>query len=111
MNQVKFSPLSNRETWVESFQAIDEDDAAIDLTGATIVYEVRHPQTKESMLSGSTDGGEITISTTTFTITFEVEDVRDLCALEYEVGCTIEIDDVTTQFFVGTLPVVDGVVS
>ena len=111
MNEVKLSPVSNREDYSESWQALDEDGAAIDLTGATIVFEARSTKGSGTSLSATTANGKVVISTTTFTVTFEVSEVRDLTDKEYDVGCTIEIDDVTTQFFVGKLPIVDGVVS
>jgi hypothetical protein len=40
-----------------------------------------------------------------------VATMRGLCAKDYEVGCTIEQDDVTTQFFVGTIAIVDRIVT
>lgn len=106
MNEVRLSPISNRETYSESFQALDEDGDAIDLTGATIVCEMREPgQTSTTALTTS-------ISTTTFTISLTDSQTRTLCASkEYDIGCTITIGSVVTQFFVGTLPVIDGIVS
>lgn len=106
MNEVKLSPISNREDYSESFQALDEDGAAIDLTGATIVCEMREADCT------STTALTVAISTTTFTISLTDTQTRSLNPdKEYEIGCTIEIDDFTTQFFVGTIPVIDGVVS
>lgn len=109
MNVIKFAPHSNRADFSESWQALDENNDPIDLTGATIVFRAQDKNSSD-VLSGSTTGGEITISTTTFTLAFAVADVSDIDPGEYEVGCTIEIDDFVTQFFVGTLPIVDGVV-
>lgn len=110
MNEIKISPTSNRETYEESWSAMDENGDEIDLTGATIVFEVRDPQSRSPSLSASTGDG-ITIATTVFTVRFEVASMRDLCAKDYDVGCTIELNGDTTQFFVGKFPVVDGVVS
>lgn len=110
MNVIKFSPHSNRESFNESWEA-SEDGEPIDLTGATIVFMARDPETDSQALSASTDDGGIVISATTFALSFSVDDVHGLEPKEYNVGCTIEIDDFTTQFFVGTLPIVDGVVS
>jgi hypothetical protein len=108
MNEVRLSPISNRETYSESFQALDDNGDAIDLAAAsaTIVCQMREPgDTSTTALTTS-------ISTTTFTISLTEAQTRSLVAnLEYEIGCTIEIDDVVSQFFVGTLPVVDGIVS
>lgn len=105
MNEVKLGPVSTREDYSESWQALDEDGVAIDLTGATIVYELRDPVTR------ATTPATIGISTTTFTATIPVATMRGLCTRDHEVGCTIKLVGVTTQFFIGTIPVVDGVVS
>lgn len=108
MNEVKLSPISNREDYSESFQAFDENDDAIDLeaAGAIVVCEIR-----ESNCS-STTALTVTVEDTIITISLTDAQTRNLASTrEYQIGCTIEIDGFTTQFFVGTLPVVDGVVS
>jgi hypothetical protein len=76
MNEVRLSPISNRETYSESFQALDAAGAAIDLTGATIVCEMRLPGTT------STTALTVVISTTTFTISLTETQTRSLCAVE-----------------------------
>jgi hypothetical protein len=108
MNSVTLSPISNREDYSESFQVLDENGDAIDLEAAdaTIVCEMRE--------SGCTSNTSITvvIDGDTFTISLTNAQTGALTAAkEYDIGCTIEIDDFTTQFFVGTIPVVDGIVS
>jgi hypothetical protein len=105
MNEARLSPISNRESYSETFQALDEDGAAIDLSTATIVCEMREP--------GCTSTTALTVATDTdsFTISLTDTQTRSLNIKEYEIGCTIEIDDFVTQFFVGTLPVVDGIIS
>lgn len=105
MNEVKLGAVSTREDYSESWQALDDDGVAIDLTGATIVYELRDPAT--CVRTAAT----VTIDTTTFTAEIPVATMRGLCPKDHDVACTIEIDDVTTQFFIGTIPVVDGVTS
>lgn len=105
MNEVKLGAVSTREDYSESWQALDDDGTAIDLTGATIVYEFRDPSTC------TRTAATVEIDTTTFTATIPLATMRGLCAKDYDVGCTIEIEDVTTQFFIGTIPVVDGVTS
>lgn len=105
MNEVKLGAVSNRQDYSDSWQALDDDGTAIDLTGATIIYEMRDP------LSGSVTAATIVIDTTTFTATIPKATMRGLCPKDYDIGCTIEIDDFTEQFFIGTIPVVDGVVS
>ncbi len=105
MNKVQLGAASTREDYSESWQALDDDGAAIDLTGATIVYELRDPATC------TRTAATVVIDGTTFTATIAEATMRGLCARDHDVGCTIEIDDVTTQFFVGTIPIVDGVVT
>lgn len=105
MQQVQLSPISNREDYSESWQALDDDGTAIDLTDATIVYEFRDKATKAATAA------TVTISTTTFTAEIPVATMRGLCNKDYDVGCTILLDDVTTQFFVGTISIIDGVVA
>jgi hypothetical protein len=107
MNEVKLSPISNREDYSESFQAMDENGDAIDLeaAGATIVCEMREPE------CGTPTALTVEIEDDTFTISLTEAQTRSLSLVEYDIGCTIEMDDFKVQFFVGILPVVDGVVS
>jgi hypothetical protein len=111
MLQGSLGVLSNRETYIQDIQAFDEDDEVIDLTGATIVFEMRDRQTKQSALIASTANTKVVIATTTFTVTFDTTDTATLCAKQYDLGVTILIASVTTQLFAGTIDVVDGVVS
>lgn len=112
MNQIKFNPYSNREIFSESWNALDDDGTEIDLTGADIVFCARDPEGGSPVLNASTAAGNITISTVTFTVEFTEAQMRTLCAKEYDVGCTIDrTGDGPVQFFVGTLPIVDGVVT
>jgi hypothetical protein len=105
MNEVRLAPISNRETYSESFQALDDTGTAIDLTGATITCEMRLPDTT------TTTALTVAISTTTFTISLTETQTRLLSPFnEYEIGCTINQSGTITQFFIGTLPVVDGIV-
>jgi len=106
MNEVKLGAASTREDYSESWQALDDDGVAIDLTGATIVYEFRDPDTC------SRTAATVTIDTTTFTAEIPVATMRGLCPnKDYDVGCTIEIGGLTSQLFIGTIPIVDGVVT
>lgn len=108
-NTIEIGPHSNRADMNESFQWF-ENGTAVTLTGATIVFCARDKETDVAVLNASTDDGQITISTTTMTIAIPKESFASLCAKEYKVGCTIEIDDTTDQLFVGTLAIYDGVV-
>lgn len=103
--------LSNREDFIRSFQALDENGEAIDLTGATIVFSIADKDTGSEELGASTADSTITISTTTATINIPVATVRSVtCPKEYNCGCTILLNSVTTQFFIGTVSIYDGIV-
>jgi hypothetical protein len=111
-NEIKIGPVSNRADYSESWQAIDENDDAIDLTGATIVFEIVDPQCSgNSLISATTANGKVTISTTTFTVAIARSELTSRDPKNYRVGCTIEQDDFTEQFFVGDFPIYDGIVS
>ena len=106
MNEIKISPVTNAETYEESWSALDEDGDEIDLTGATITFNVQD-KCGVSVLSANTDSG-ITISTTVFTVRIEAETMGGLDPKDYNVGCTILLNGDTTQFFRGTFTVLDG---
>ena len=108
-SQVTLAPLSNREDYIESFNAFDENGDAIDLTGATIEFAVAEPNCSP-VLSASTDDGKIVISTTLATITIPQSEVDGVLPKNYNVGCTIDLNGVVRQFFIGTMQIYDGVV-
>lgn len=108
MNEIKLEPISNQETYIEAFQAYNDAGDAINFTGATIDFAIRDSNCDTNILS-ATVGDGITISTTTFTVRFEESDMNTLeGGKAYDVGCRYTLAGVTTQLFVGTLPVVDG---
>lgn len=108
---VKLEPISNREDYIEEFQAFDENDDLIDLTGATIVFSIADKDSSSEILSATTAAGTITISTTTATVNIPVATMRGVDeAKDYNVGCTILINSVTSQLFVGTVQIYDGIV-
>lgn len=104
--EIKLSPVTNAETYEESWSAIDENGDEVDLTGATITFNVQD-KCGSSVLSASTNDG-ITINTTVFTVRFEVSSLTGVDPKDYNVGCTILLDGDTTQFFRGTFTVLDG---
>lgn len=105
---------SNRATYQQDFQLYDDEDSeGIDLTDATITVAIRKPgcSTPEVTLTND-DGIEITDEDEgQFELTLTVDQMRNLCAMTYECGITVEQGDETTQYFIGTLPVLDGIVS
>jgi len=107
-------PASNREDWGLTVNVLDDSGNAVDVTGATIIIGARS-QLAESGdtpdLTLSTTAGTIVISTSTFVATASVSSMRNLDPGNYDVGCTILLAGVTTQLFIGTLAVIDGIVS
>lgn len=105
--------VSNRETFQTERQLIDDEtDEAIDLTDATIVFEIRQQSSSSAILSATLTNGKIVLlDDTTYQVTFSVTDMRTLSAGTYDVGLTIKRDNFTTQIIIGTLPVMDGIVS
>lgn len=105
---------SNRATYSQALQIYDdEDNEGVSLADATIVLEVRKPGTTSALLSATNDDG-ITVTDEDegqFSLSFTVTQMRTLCAMQYEVGITIEQSGETTQYFIGTLPVLDGIVT
>ena len=106
---------SNRATYNQDFQLYDdEDDQGIDLTGAVIALEVRKPGCTSAELSATTTNSKIVITDTDegqFELAFTASDMRNLDQMTYECGITITQNDETMQYFIGTLPVLDGIVS
>jgi hypothetical protein len=95
---------SNRADWSEVFEIFDDETGdQIDLSAATIVFELRE--------SGCRIQATITlVDTGKFTASFTRDQLNRLCSGTYSVGCTITRNDIITQEFIGTLAVLDGVV-
>jgi hypothetical protein len=112
MQRVTFDPVSNREDWIHTSEVVDQDDSPVDLSTATIVVAVRERNHKHIMLTATTADDTITIPATGFfTFTFTEAQMRDLDgSFSYEIGCTIRLNGVTFQYFIGTVPILDGVV-
>jgi hypothetical protein len=97
-------PASNRADWSEVFEVFDDETGdQIDLSDAVIVFDLR--------ASGCAINAAITlVDTGKFTASFTRDQLKQLCAGTYEIGCTLSRADTITQEFIGTLPVLDGVV-
>ena len=100
------SPISNRADWTSSYEVVDDTDGTdVDLSSATIVFAISDPYDCDDLIEGT-----ITVpSPGFFNVSFTREQLQELNGT-YDVGCTIEISSVTTQFIVGRLPIIDGVV-
>lgn len=105
--------VSNRASWQFLFQVVDDEtDDLVDVSTLSFVLEVRDPLTCSVVLSASTANGKIASpSTGELLASFTRDDMAALCSRTYEVGVTAADTDDTAQFIIGTLPVLDGIVS
>lgn len=107
-------PVSNRAGWTFLRELVDDDTGEpIDLSACSIVLEVRDRENCRVVVSATTDNGKISIvGLGAFQASFTAQEMRSVCAETYNVGCTIKNGDAEpVQFIIGTLPVLDGVVS
>ncbi len=106
-------PISNKTGWLADFELDDADAGGpIDLTGASIVVEARDPFRGMIVLSATTTNGWITITDTgVFRVNVPPSETQKVCAGTYEVGATITLNGESRQLIIGTLPIMDGVVT
>lgn len=115
MYDAQLKPVSNRADWLETIELIDDDTGQVitDLTGVTVKIEVRAGTPCYSRaLAGSSDDGHVTFPG--FGIVqwlFTRSEMSNLTAGTYEIGITVTLNDFTEQELIGSLPVLDGVVS
>ena len=106
---------SNRASYRQDFQVYDDEtDEGIDLTDAVITLAIRRPGCTSPELTATTADGRIVITGADdgrFELTFGDADMRALDQMSYECGITIEQNGDVVQYFIGSLPVMDGVVS
>jgi|GEM_PF-3300275 len=113
MYQGTLSPTAMQEDWKLIVEIDDEDTGeALDLTGATIVFEVRDPKSRGIVLSATSSNGKISIiDTGVFQVLFARSEMQGVAAQNYDVGCILTINGETKQYIIGTVPVLDGVVT
>ncbi len=106
-------PISNKAGWRADFELDDADAGGpIDIGGASIVIEVRDPRSGLLALSATTGNGKVTIlDTGVFEIDVAPAETQRLGAGTYEVGATITLNGESRQLIIGTLPIMDGVVT
>jgi hypothetical protein len=104
---------SNRATFQREFQIVDDDtNELLDLTGKTIIFEIKHPTDCRALLSATIDNGKIAVvDFGTFVVTFARSEMTGLCPGTYDLGITIGDDDETGQALIGTLAIAAGVVA
>ena len=113
MYQGTLPPRSNKAGWIFVVEVLDDDTGAdVDMTGATIVLELRNPQDGTTALSATTANGRITGAVGFFTSTFTALNMKVLCAKTYEIGCTVSnAGSEPQQLIIGTVPILNGIVS
>lgn len=113
MYQGTLPPLSNKAGWTFIVEVTDDDTGEdVDLTGSTIVLELRNPEDNTTSLSATTANGRIVTSVGFFTGTFTALNMKGLCAKTYDIGCTVSnADSEPQQLIIGTVPILDGIVS
>lgn len=107
--------VSNKATWSEDRSLIDQETGErIDLGDLDeITIQVVEREGGSVVLSGSLSGGEIELldDDEIFRWTFTASQMSALCAKTYSVGIIATQDEETIQILVGTLPVLDGIVT
>lgn len=103
--------ISNRADWKFELELTDNDTGeVIDTTGCTMNIVVRDGK-GAIKLQGDTTDKINTLATGVIQIWFTEDDVDGICAGQYDAGLTITGNGETVQLFIGTVPVVDGVVA
>jgi hypothetical protein len=111
MQRAVFDPVSNREHWINMSEVRDQDDALVDLSTAVIKVSLRERQSKRTLLHAEVGTGIVIEGLGVFSHTFTDQQMRILDAsFQYEVGCTIELNGVVQQFYIGAIPIIDGIV-
>lgn len=133
LNPVLFPPMTNRESWTLTLTVNDDDTGdLIDLTGATIQFEIRYsgpqrgsmpvggaipyydfgPMIDEGPILTASIGSGITVTGVgAFTVYFSEANMRTLCPGTYDVGCTLTRDVDARQLLRGKLPILSGLVT
>lgn len=115
MYQGTLAPRSNRAGWSYFVEVLDDETGEpVDISDTSIVLELRDPRTDTITLSATTENGGITLTEDVgfFQVSFTAIQMRTLLAETYEVGVTITNDDSEPQqLIIGTLPVLDGIVT
>jgi hypothetical protein len=113
MYEAKFAPVSNRADWFGTIELVDDDTNEIlsDLTGMTVLLEVRAREPRCRILTATTEDGHIElIDGGIIQWHFTADEMRRLSPGSYEIGLTITRDDIIEQELVGSLPIIDGIV-
>lgn len=101
---------SNRADWTMQIQLVDSEDGdTIQLSTCDVVLEVKDGC--RCILKASVGSGVTFPQDDVLRWTFPADEMRALRSGTYDVGLTISNDGQTVQLIVGTLPIIDGVVT
>jgi hypothetical protein len=107
-------PVSNREDWTVTVAVADDNTGGVvDITDATITVTVRDIKTKSEALT-ATNGDGVTITSGVDGIyewAFTAEEMSGVCPGTYEVGVICVLNGTTSQLLIGTVPILDGIVT
>lgn len=112
MHKVEWSPVSNRGAWSETLRLAK----ATDLPGPTLTeieMAIGRKDGSSPLFTKTLSGGDISYDSATALMSWVLPEsvMRTLCPGTYRFGVTVTMSGVEEQFIVGSLPVVDGVVS
>lgn len=95
------------------FDIVDDDTGeAVDLTTATLVFDICDPGCCSPRISASTDNGMITLTgSTVFRVFIPLASMECLCAGTYDVGATVKNAGQTESLIIGSIAILDGNVS
>jgi hypothetical protein len=116
MYQGLLEPITNRQTWTDTFQVVDDDGVAVDISAATIGVYVRDQMEKcktTFVLQGTNTDGHITFpnggTDGIFSWTFTDTETRKMCAPRtHDVSIYVTIGSVVTPIAIVTISVLDG---
>lgn len=107
-----FARTTNQEDCIIYFAATNDDTGdPFDISGASIVCEVRSPEDRSVVLSATNSNGVTFPDNFTIKVQFTRTQMQALTEGHYDIGVVATLNGETVQLARGTLPVQDGVVS
>jgi hypothetical protein len=108
-------PVSNRATWSETIEFIDDDvDEPFDVSEATeILMHVRNREGSLLLSASLTDETIEHVETGKIRFTVDAERMASLCAQTCDIGIVLTFPEdhpsPKVQFLIGQIPVIEGV--
>lgn len=109
-------PITNRQTWTDQAQLVDDAGVAVNIAAATIGIYVQDQREKcktTFVLQGTSADGHVTLpnggTDGIFKWTFTDTEVRKLCPVTHDVSVYVTISSVVTPIAIVTIAVLNGV--